>query len=110
MYVAFNSPALDFTMMQMVLTMKMTSFAYNYSDGSPREQAKIDGVLRDKTAKSTLQRSFLCRDKFSLVDLPTPLAYFGYTFCPTCILAGPAFEYTDYYCGLAQVAVAKVLL
>ena len=51
MYVAYNSSELDFTMMQMVLTMKLSSLAYNYSDGSAREQAAIQaGKTSDKRA------------------------------------------------------------
>jgi hypothetical protein len=54
MYVAFDSPEMDFTMMQMVLTMKMTSFAYNFSDGSRAVQAAIaaatDPVSKNRPA------------------------------------------------------------
>ena len=46
MYVAFDIPEMDFTMMQMVLTMKMTGFAYNYSDGSKAAQATIAAAIR----------------------------------------------------------------
>ena len=36
------------------------------------------------------------RRKFAVESLPSPLEFFGYVYCFTCLLAGPAFEYTDY--------------
>ena len=36
------------------------------------------------------------RQKFAVERLPSPLEFFGYVYCFTCLLAGPAFEYNDY--------------
>lgn len=42
------------------------------------------------------RRVLLARQQFAVEGLPNPLAFFGYVYCFTCLLAGPAFEYQDY--------------
>lgn len=93
MYVSYMSGVFDFTGTQMVLTMKLTSFAYNMYDGTadkknvfpekPHEDKKLAKVYQD-------------RARFAITKLPNPIEFFGYVYCFTCILAGPAFEYKDY--------------
>ena len=86
----------DFTGTQMVLTMKLTSFAYNLYDGTT-DKANVFRTL-DKDSKTFKRddRVFADRKKFAIDKLPNPLEFFGYIFCFTCLLAGPAFEYGDY--------------
>lgn len=90
--IAYESKPFDFTGTQMVLTMKLTSFAYNLYDGTYDKErvAKIydKGTEEDKKYSS--------RREFMVTSLPNPLEFFGYIYCFTCILAGPAFEYRNY--------------
>lgn len=93
MYVSYLSGIFDFTGTQMVLTMKLTSFAYNLYDGTyDKERVFKDYPDDDKKNK----KIYGSRKKFAITGLPNPLEFFGYIYCFTCILAGPAFEYRDY--------------
>jgi hypothetical protein len=105
MYLAFDLAVMDFTMYQMVLTMKITAFAYNYSDGDEREQKQIMEGMKPSSKAARFNSS---RDLYSLTCLPNPLEYFGYIYCFTNSMAGPAFEYTDYYCGMKRISKSKV--
>ena len=91
MYVSYFSGIFDFTGTQMVITMKLTSFAYNLYDGTYDHEI----VFKEHSDKS-LSRMYTDRKHFAITKLPNLLEYFGYVFCFTCLLAGPAFEYTDY--------------
>mmetsp|Transcript_2184 Transcript_2184/g.2278 ORF Transcript_2184/g.2278 Transcript_2184/m.2278 type:complete len:511 (-) Transcript_2184:102-1634(-) len=91
MWISYMSGIFDFTGMQMVLTMKLTSFAYNVYDGS-YDKANVFKKYEDKK----LARVYGDRKKFAIERFPNPLEFFGYIYCFTCILAGPAFEYNDY--------------
>lgn len=91
MYTSYMSGVFDFTGTQMVLTMKLTSFAYNLYDGTYDRKRVFDTYEDPRKA-----RVYSSRKKFAIEALPNPLEFFGYIFCFTCILAGPAFEYKDY--------------
>lgn len=93
MYVSYLSGIFDFTGTQMVLTMKLTSFAYNLYDGT----ADKANVFPEKPhADKKVAKMYFERQRFAVTKLPNPLEFFGYVYCFTCILAGPAFEYNDY--------------
>jgi len=72
----------DFTGTQMVITMKLTSFAYNLYDGT----YDYNNVSKQNND----------RKKYAITKLPSLLQFLGYIYCFTCIQAGPAFEYNDY--------------
>ena len=91
MYVSYLSGVFDFTGTQMVLTMKLTSFGFNLYDGT-FDKSKVFASYDDKKK----QRIYSDRRRFAIESLPNPLQFFGYIYCFTCILAGPAFEYKDY--------------
>lgn len=94
MYVSYMSGIFDFTGTQMVITMKLTSFAYNLYDGTAdfkRVFAQYDPVKEKKLARVMGDRK-----RFAIEEMPSALEFFGYMYCFTCILAGPAFEYKDY--------------
>lgn len=80
-YVDYMGWSLDFTGPQMLLVIKLTSFAYNY----------YDGVVQDRGTKLTETRR-----KYAIYQLPSLLEFFGYTYCFTTFLAGPAFELREY--------------
>mmetsp|Transcript_4371 Transcript_4371/g.3922 ORF Transcript_4371/g.3922 Transcript_4371/m.3922 type:complete len:526 (-) Transcript_4371:58-1635(-) len=93
MYVSYLSGVFDFTGTQMVLTMKLTSFAYNLSDGIYDRKAVFpETPYTDRSKAATYQT----RAKFAIKKIPNLLQFFGYIYCFTCLLAGPAFEYNDY--------------
>lgn len=91
MYVEYLTGVFDFTGTQMVITMKLTSFAYNLYDGT----ADRKNVFMTHDNKA-LAKLYTERKKFAITELPSLLEYFGYVYCFTCLLAGPAFEYQDY--------------
>ena len=43
------------------------------------------------------------RKHFAIKDIPNPIEFFGYVFCFTCLMAGPAFEYRDYIEGCSYI-------
>lgn len=92
MYVSYLTGAFDFTGTQMVLTMKLTSFAYNLYDGTFDYQNVFVKKHEDKLSAKV----YGDRRKYALRELPNPLEFFGYIFCFTCILAGPTFEFKKY--------------
>jgi MBOAT, membrane-bound O-acyltransferase family len=94
MYMSFMSGMFDFTGTQMVLTMKLTSFAWNYWDGT----ADYKRIFSDADSKSSEKNRE--RRRLAITTLPNPIEYFGYVYCFTCILAGPSFEYRDYMDGI----------
>jgi hypothetical protein len=103
MYVSYMSGILDFTGTQMVMTMKLTSFAFNYFDG----HHDYNNVFVKEHESESKKRMYLDRRRFAIRELPSLLEYFGYMFCFTCILAGPAYEYSDYLSAVDGSAFRK---
>jgi D-alanyl-lipoteichoic acid acyltransferase DltB (MBOAT superfamily) len=103
MYVSYMSGIFDFTGTQMVLTMKLTSFAYNMYDGTADKKNVLEKTHEDKK----LAKVYQDRARFAITKLPSPLEFFGYVYCFTCILAGPAFEYKDYERAIDKSAYRK---
>jgi hypothetical protein len=95
MYVDYMGFSFDFTGTQMVLTMKLTSIAWNYYDGTV-DKDNLEAKQEDKRKAAV----YAYRARFAIHKLPNPIEFFGYVYCFTCILAGPAFEYTDYMAGV----------
>jgi hypothetical protein len=117
---------MDFTGPQMVLTIKLTSLAFNLADGARRakydasiatnkaRQAELEAMVKEgkalpgKTLEQTTEaarkasnevrklRGFLER---AVDSVPGPVEYLGYVFLPTSFFAGPAFEYAFYLRG-----------
>lgn len=117
---------MDFTGPQMVLTIKLTSLAFNLADGARRakynadiatqkaRQAELQALVKEgkglpnKTPEQTAEaarkagnevrklQGFLER---AVDSVPGPVEYLGYVFLPTSFFAGPAFEYAFYLRG-----------
>lgn len=102
MYVAYLTGIFDHTGTQMVLTMKLTSFAYNIYDGMV-DKEKVFNTQHDDRNK----RVYESRRKFAITKFPNLLEFLGYIYCFTCILAGPAFEYKDYVDSIDGTAFEK---
>jgi len=73
----WGSYTLDFTAIQMMLTIKLTMFAYNVYDRSRGSKA------------SKTQQQWSCQ-------LPSMLEFLGFCYFFGGLLAGPAFEFVDY--------------
>lgn len=85
-YVNYLGWDLDFTSNQMVITQKLFMMAYNLYDAEVLAEGKSDRASKK------------CQE-FSLIQLPNILEYLGYTFCFSCVLGGPAFEFSTYKRG-----------
>ncbi|CAM9628376.1 unnamed protein product [Ascophyllum nodosum] len=101
MYVDYMGWSLDFTGPQMVLTIKLSSFAYNVWDG--RKWAEIE----KDTGNKKKDRTLAARRKYALRTVPNVLEFYGYIYCFSSILAGPAFEYTEYHSATSGKAFEK---
>jgi hypothetical protein len=77
---------LTLTLIQMVLTMKLTSFAYNLYDGTA-DRKKVFPATPHTNKKDF--KMFDDRRKYAIEKLPNPIEFFGYVYCFTCLLAGP---------------------
>lgn len=92
LYVDYMGWTLDFTGPQMLLVIKLTSFAYNYYDGV------VDKTFEKKGAEMSpgKKRVYLERQKLAIDKIPSLLEFFGYVYSFTTFLAGPAFEIREY--------------
>lgn len=77
---------MDFSTLQMLITLKIISVPFNYWDGKRLKQDK------DK-AENLLYNSQI---SLSIDHLPNPLEYFGYLYFYGCVLSGPIYEFKHY--------------
>jgi hypothetical protein len=82
-YINYLGWDLDFTGCQMVLTQKLYMIGYNLYDG-------------EQLAKGADDRAAKKCSTFALKETPSLLAFLGYTFCFSSLLAGPATEFSLY--------------
>jgi hypothetical protein len=118
----------DFTRTQMVLTMKLTSFAFNLYDGSHDNNScnkhqenevndgsngicihsnKIDSKTTYSYGSKYNKRIETVRAKYAIEILPSLLEFGAYVFCFPNLLAGPAFSYHDYIIAIDPAAVKE---
>jgi hypothetical protein len=86
---------LDFTRTQMVLTMKMTSFAYCLYDGT-YDTKNVFGNLSQSNLNDKQRKIYLERRRYAIKTMPNILEYFGYVYCFASVLVGPSLEFTEY--------------
>lgn len=98
MYTSYMSGKFDFTGTQMVLTMKLTSFAWNYWDGT-YDYKQVFASANDLKFKE--------RRRLAITKLPSLIEFLGYIYCFTCLMAGPAFEYKDYITAIDGSAFVR---
>ncbi|TMW63009.1 hypothetical protein Poli38472_005627 [Pythium oligandrum] len=91
MSVDYMGWSMDSTASQMLLLIKLTGFAFNYYDGIVTESTQIKST--DSPTKIKIKQS---RQALSITLLPSLLQFYGYVYCFTTFLAGPAFEYREY--------------
>jgi lysophospholipid acyltransferase len=89
MYTDYMNEKFDFLRTQMVITMKLTSFAYNYYDGTYDKEKVFSNNHENKSE----QRQYAEKRKYAITSLPSFLEFFGYVYCFPTVLVGPAFEY-----------------
>ena len=70
---------MDHTATQMVLVVKLSSFAYSLFDG-----------LAESSGKAA------AKNKYAITQCPSLLEYFGWVFFFPGVLVGPAVEFSDY--------------
>lgn len=102
MYLSYLSGAFDFTATQMVLTMKLTAFAFSYYDGTS-DHSKVfpEKPHADKKEAKLYEE----RRKYALTELPSLVEFFGFVYCFPCMLAGPTVEFTDYRAAMNGTAI-----
>lgn len=76
----YDSRKIDITGAQMVLVMKLTSFAWSYHDGSYCKDEELSEYQKTKAIKSH----------------PTLLQFVAYAFFYPSLLTGPSFDYADF--------------
>lgn len=92
-YREFHSPDIVWDSAQMILTLKLSSVAINYSDGGLPKEKKTPTMLKNE-----------------LQDIPAVIPYFGFIFFFPTYLAGPAFEYKDYIYWMKDIRVAPFMV
>jgi len=114
---AWLSYAMDYTGPQMMVTIKLTSFAWNFFDGvRGRSEAEKNTAIKtkvadvaelseaakkDPTIKGKLRKAKLELSRLRLcVDVsPDPLRYFAWLYQFSGYVAGPAIDLTEYLRG-----------
>ncbi|CAI5737402.1 unnamed protein product [Hyaloperonospora brassicae] len=91
MRVNYMGWSMDATASQMLLLIKLTSFAFNYHDGVVPSATAVAKGDSDQT-----KRVKQIRAQFAMPHLPSLLEFLGFVYCFTTFLAGPAFEYREY--------------
>ena len=95
---SFLKGVFDFRNTQMIITIKLTSLAWNIYDGYQIE--RISKSISDLVAKENTNpkqlRVLEQRRKLSVQKLPNLLEYLGYIYCFPTLMVGPAFEYNTY--------------
>lgn len=105
MITAYMSWAPDFTAPQMVLTIKMTAYAFAYHDGfllNKSEKVK-EKSEKNNSAGNTEENDVQVVEKFTprmkeyaIREQPNIIEFFAWTYFAPGLLAGPAIEYADY--------------
>lgn len=86
-YAYYLSDVFEFTGSQMILTMKLSSFAFNLFDGYNLEAAQKDKKVVIDPKNEPIFR------KYAITKFPSFIEFMGYAMSFSCILSGPSFEY-----------------
>lgn len=113
-----HATSMDYIAPLMVLTVKLYAFAYNLHDGTGSGLRVLRASMADAEAKLAAAkdakddaaarrlarrlRSLRDREARSLPALPSLLQYLGFVFNYATVLAGPAFEISEYLRGMAD--------
>ncbi|OWZ07682.1 Lysophospholipid acyltransferase [Phytophthora megakarya] len=97
MRVNYMGWSMDSTASQMLLLIKLTSFAFNYHDGVVASATTVKDGDSEHTKK--IKQS---RKQLAIPEIPSLLEFLGFVYCFTTFLAGPAFEYKEYSDAIYQ--------
>ncbi|KAL3668934.1 hypothetical protein V7S43_006222 [Phytophthora oleae] len=97
MRVNYMGWSMDSTASQMLLLIKLTSFAFNYHDGVVPSATAVQDGESEQTKK--IKQS---RKQWAIPEIPSLLEFLGFVYCFTTFLAGPAFEYKEYSDAIHQ--------
>jgi D-alanyl-lipoteichoic acid acyltransferase DltB (MBOAT superfamily) len=97
MRVNYMGWSMDSTASQMLLLIKLTSFAFNYHDGVEASATELQASDSEHIKKVKQSRKQL-----ALPQIPSLLEFLGFVYCFTTFLAGPAFEYKEYSDAIHQ--------
>ncbi|CAI5733830.1 unnamed protein product [Peronospora destructor] len=75
----------------------MTSFAFNYHDGTVSSITTVNGGDSKHTKRVKPPRK-----KFAIPQIPSLFEFLGFVYCFTTFLAGPAVEYKEYSDTICQ--------
>ena len=85
----------DDSVLQMVLTVKLYSLAYNIYDGTV-DAAHLAATIKDPSTSAGAKKVAEDRVSRSIPAPPSLLEFYGYVFNPSTFFVGPAFEITEY--------------
>lgn len=91
MWVDYMGWTMDSTGSQMLLVIKLTSFAFNWYDGQACH--RIQSSDSESPQRARVQKM---RDSLAITEMPGPLEFLGYVYSFTTFLAGPSFEFREY--------------
>ncbi|KAI9987573.1 hypothetical protein PInf_023614 [Phytophthora infestans] len=97
MRVNYMGWSMDSTASQMLLLIKLTSFAFNYHDGVVPSATAVQNGDSEHT-----KRVKQLRKQLAIPQIPSLLEFLGFVYCFTTFLAGPAFEYKEYSDAIHQ--------
>lgn len=97
MRVNYMGWSMDSTASQMLLLIKLTSFAFNYHDGVVAIATTVQAGDSDHT--TTVKET---RKQLTIPHIPSLLEFLGFVYCFTTFLAGPAFEFKEYSDAIHQ--------
>nr|CCA18673.1 lysophospholipid acyltransferase putative [Albugo laibachii Nc14] len=87
----YNGWKMDCTTSQMIIVIKLTSFAINFYDGKVKTTTEMD-----ENDSLQLSRMKTVWKAMAITEFPSLVEYLGYVFCFTTFFAGPCFEYRIY--------------
>lgn len=96
MHTDYGGWSLDVTGPTMILTIKVSSLAFNLFDGEPARLAKRAAHVAKEGPAHRDSKKFASFAERAVSGVPSPLAFFGYVFCFTSFFAGPGFDFKEY--------------
>lgn len=114
LFTIVHAGSIDILAVQMVLTLKLYTFAYNLMDGQMSEKynkeigahlaVATDPSSDDKKKKDADRKIRVLRDRVDrgITSLPMPWEFAGYVLNPVTSLVGPAFEIKEYLYAQAR--------
>lgn len=90
----------DFSSIMMVMTIKLTAFAYAYNDrkyiNEDSDEDTTKGTSTETTTKSNTKKLDEYQQKHVIKELPPLITYLGYCFNIVGYFVGPGLEFKDY--------------